>query len=707
MNKTWLAMYPLIMKRALPVAFLSAVVLSQFAFAADSKPTTANITRPIPPPAPPAKVLSAKDLQDIESQVDALAKRIDSLRADLSAKPELLAYLPDVMIFEKAVRFPLADHELVDLKDAQAAIAEGMRRADALQAGDTPWESVSGVRGYTSAIDGSVQPYLIELPATLPGKHEPGLRLDVSFHGRNELLTELKFISGKVPQSDGKIVLSLYGRYCNASKFAGEFDALEAIADVERRYPVDKDRLLDIGFSMGGASAWQFATHYTDLFAAASPGAGFAESAQFLDIDHDQAMALPWYERVLWHWYDCTDYAVNLAQLPTIAYAGEIDPQKQSSDIMMAAMAAEGLKLNRLIGPKTRHAYEKATKVELDRELDKILASDRNPVPASLRFTTWTLRYNHMYWVTVDTMERHWLRARVDAQFLEPSDCCATGFTLKTQNVAALTLSFGSGECPVEKGKQPIVQIDGSSITVPAVAADGSWTAHFVKTDKRWATSPEASDAGLHKVHGLQGPIDDAFLSRFVFVRPTGSPMNEKTGAWEAEEFQHATTEWRRQFRGEPPIKDDAQITDEDIASSNLVCFGDPSSNKILARVADKLPIKWTSELITVGKDSFPADHHAPVLIYPNPLNPQRYLVINSGFTFRENDYISNARQTPKLPDYAVVDVSVPPSTSSPGGIATAGFFDEQWQVQPDGGRDVLSATATDPPSAPGSRPTK
>ena len=49
-----------------------------------------------------------------------------------------------------------------------------------------------------------------------------------------------------------------------------------------------------------------------------------------------------------------------------------------------------------------------------------------------------------------------------------------------------------------------------------------------------------------------------------------------------------------------------------------------------------------------------------PVLIYPNPLNPKRYVVLNSGFTFREYDYLNNARQVPKLPDFAVVDVDVP-----------------------------------------------
>ncbi len=690
-------------KPTVATAFLIAAVIGSSTLAADPKSAPANPARLIPPAAPADKLLSIDDLHDIQQGLDALAKEIDSLRTGLAARPQLLAYLPDVMIFEKAVRFPLADHELVDAKEARAAIAEGMNRAKALHDGKTPWESLSGLRGYVSSIDGSIQPYQIGLPAEISVNHVPW-RLDMIFHGRDELLTELKFVSGKEGPTTGKIVLKLYGRYCNASKFAGEVDALEALADVERRYSVDTDRVLDIGFSMGGASAWQFATHYTDLFAAASPGAGFAESAQFLHIHHDEAMALPWYQRVLWHLYDCTDYAVNLNQLPMIAYAGEIDPQKQSSDIMMSAMAAEGLTLRRLIGPKTKHAYEKATKVELDRDLDAIIAAGRTRTPETIRFTTWTLKYNRMDWITIDALDRHWLRARVDGSFVQPTDCCGIGYVLKTQNVTGLTLSFGPGESPVEKGKQPGIEIDGTKLMGAAVADDTSWTGHFKKTADGWAIAPAASSSGLHKVHDLQGPIDDAFMSRFVFVRPTGTPMNATTGAWESEELDHAMREWRRQFRGEPPVKNDDQITADDIAAGNLICFGDPSSNKILARVADELPIQWTARQITVGDQSFPSDHHAPVMIYPNPLNPDHYLVINSGFTFRENDYISNARQTPKLPDYAVVDVNVPVSRTSPGEIATAGFFDEQWRLQPDGGKQILTAAATDPP---GTQPAK
>src|SRR5262249_1296392 len=117
-------------------------------------------------------------------------------------------------------------------------------------------------------------------------------------------------------------------------------------------------------------------------------------------------------------------------------------------------------------------------------------------------------------------------------------------------------------------------------------------------------------------------------------------------------------------------------------ASHNLVLWGDPGSNSVLARISDRLPVRWTRESVTAGGASYPADHHVPVLIYPNPLNPKKYVVLNSGFTYREYDYLNNARQTPKLPDWAVVDISQPATSRAPGQIVAAGFFGEHWELQ-------------------------
>jgi hypothetical protein len=71
-----------------------------------------------------------------------------------------------------------------------------------------------------------------------------------------------------------------------------------------------------------------------------------------------------------------------------------------------------------------------------------------------------------------------------------------------------------------------------------------------------------------------------------------------------------------------------------------------------------------------------------PVMVYPNPLNARRYLVLNSGPTLRDATNGTNSQQTPKLPDAALMDLSEPPGAFYPGRVAWAGFFDERWQVK-------------------------
>ncbi len=586
-----------------------------------------------------------------------------------------------------------------------------MARARSLRDGKTPWISESGPRGYVSRIDGSVQPYRVVLPAgfsagadTQPAKK---YRLDVWGHGRDELLTELRFVIRDDPLPDlsylkpyqprqDKFVLACYGRYITAFKFAGEIDVLEAMSEVKKHYPIDDNRVLVTGFSMGGAMAWEFAVHYTDLWTAAAPGAGFAETEEFLKVfQKEDLSASPWHERVLYHLYDCTDYAANLSNLPTFAYGGEIDPQKQASDIMLKATAAEGVNIKRFVGPKTPHRYELATKLEMDQQIDAVLDKGRNPVPEPIRLETWTLRYNHMYWMTVDALEHHWIRTRAEAGGLYEPASRQYGFAVMSQNVTALTLCFGAGECPLAAGTKPVVRLDGRvEIECTPVNADRSWAAHFVKLKNKWTRTDERGfhDSSPRKIHGLQGPIDDAFMDHFLIVRPTGKPLNEKTGAWEKSECDHAIDHWRKQFRGEALVKDDDQVTDADIAGGNLILFGDPSSNAIIRKIVGRLPTSWDAQSVKIGEHSFDASHHAPVLIYPNPLRPDHYVVINSGFTYREYDYLNNARQTPKLPDYAVIDVAVPATSRSPGGVVAAGFFGEKWELLPDDGKSLADS---------------
>ena len=119
--------------------------------------------------------------------------------------------------------------------------------------------------------------------------------------------------------------------------------------------------------------------------------------------------------------------------------------------------------------------------------------------------------------------------------------------------------------------------------------------------DNQWVEGTRPAD-GLRKKHGLQGPIDDAFMDSFIFVRPTGQASSEKAGAWAKAELDRAIEHWRRHFRGEARVKDDTAITEDDLKSANLILWGDPSSNSLIAKTAAQLPISWTGSEIKTGE---------------------------------------------------------------------------------------------------------
>jgi dienelactone hydrolase len=664
----------------MPRSFL----LMLFPFAIAVLPTLAGVQQAQVKRIPPAgKAIPAEERKALTEDKDNLGKEIEQLKSKLKGK--LLDLIPDVQIFYTAVHYALVYDEFFNIKEtitAHKILKEGHERVSALKSGQAPWTTATGlvVRGYVSRIDASVQPYGLVVPATFKAGADHRHRLDLWYHGRGETLNEISFLNGR-QTSPGDftppdtIVLHLYGRYCNANHFAGEIDTLEAMDNVKKNYPIDVNRILVRGFSMGGASTWNFAVHYTDLWAAAAPGAGFSESPKFLKLQVDK---LPDYERKLLHLYDCIDWAANLSQLPVVAYSGEIDGQKQAADIMEKAMDKEGLKLTHIIGPKTGHAYEKNAKVEINRLVDAYAAQGRDPLPKKIRFVTYTLRYPKMFWVYVDGMGRHWEEARVEAEIVNDDTV-----KVATKNVAALTLNMPAGLCPLDLKRTPQVQIDGQALKATPVHGDRSWVSHFRKGADGWSLVPTADDGTLRKQPFLQGPMDDAFMERFLMVRPTGKAYHEKVAEWTSTEMAHAIEHWRRQFRGEALQKNDVDVIDSDIASSNLVLWGDPGSNRLLARIMDlgKLPLTWNSAKIQFAGKEYASDHHSIAIIFPNPLNPKKYLVLNSGFTFREFDYLNNARQIPKLADYAMLDVSIPADARHPAGIVSGGFFNERWEV--------------------------
>src|SRR5262249_53069291 len=147
--------------------------------------------------------------------------------------------------------------------------------------------------------------------------------------------------------------------------------------------------------------------------------------------------------------------------------------------------------------------------------------------------------------------------------------------------------------------------------------------------------------------------------------------------------------EWHRYFRGELPVKRDADVTPGDVQTCNLILFGDPGSNSWIARVLPDLPIRWTKTELTVNGATYPAADHVPAFIHRNPLaakmGSDRYVVVNSGHTFHEAELNKlNYLLFPRWGDWAVLKFGKQKAAAAfdplDESVLQAGFFNEDWE---------------------------
>ncbi len=696
-----------------PTLAIALTVLSNFTYADGPADNQAQFVRHIPPP---GIAIESSERESLQSKLAELSSKLDALRKNNDKK--IQQYLPDVEIFHKAIHIALNEDgffEKRDVANAERVINIGLIRADQLAEGSTPWTDLTcnttTVRGFRSKLDGSIQPYGVvwngnkKTAEKCPPIAGELYRADIWCRGRAEKGLEMQFLATRMSNNDpapepGVLMIHPFGRYCNANKLAGEVDTLEAIEHAMQEYPIDPQRIAIRGFSMGGAAAWHLAVHYPDRWFAANPGAGFSETPDFLKVFQSEDLKPAWYEQRLWLMYDCPYWVRNLRMLPTVAYSGEIDKQKQAADLMAAASwnlpESERFELTHVIAPNTAHKVDPIARQEIEQRL----TAAENAIPKGLRrslsFTTTTLKYNSMHWLTVEGLQEHWTPAHVRASFSEHDV-----LKIAMENITELSIDIPADQVPSHAGS--IFILNGDSIEsfhrwFPgspedatasrfeiAHRSDGSWGATFRRDGEHWIqVSPiEPVSQDLRKRHNLQGPIDDAFMGPFIFVKPTTSDDRPEVQKWVDAEFNRAIREWHRQMRGDVRVKTVDELKPDDIVNHNLILWGTPQSNSLIAKYAQQLPLQWSNDQIMVGDAKFNATNHVPVMIYPNPENRHRYIVINSGITYREYDYLNNARQVPKLPDWAIVDLSVAPDARWPGKIADAGFFDEKWELKP------------------------
>lgn len=643
-------------------------------------------------------------LKLIREKTEKLKEAVDGLKAN-GVPGHILA---DVEVYRKAAEWIVRHGEWFVADNGKSTLNvldKGLERAKAAAEGKTPWRDVRGkpvVRGFYSAVDGSVQPCSVVYPDGFDPKKK--YRLDVVLHGRDATLTEVKFINARENAKAGKatdhFVVEVYGRGNNAYRWAGETDVFEAMGipaahePIEKRLerdPVDRNRVVLRGFSMGGAGTWHIGLHHPDKFCVIGPGAGFTTTHGYVG---GLPANLPDYQEKCLHIYDAIDYAENAFNVPVVAYSGEIDAQKKAADNIENALKGfkEPLRFTHLVAPGLAHQMPAEWQAKAEAEYRKYAEPGRDPKPRRVRFVTYTPKYGTCDWLWIGKMERMYERAVVDATRV------GNTITATVTNVRGLiVVPEAAGEVTIVVNGQRVdtsgLPLNGLHAPINVENVGGKWMVPGVEPFRGPGprAAPLTQVARLAKRAGLQGPIDDAFSGQFVVVRPAATGFHPATDRFASAAVDQFAGLWDRYFRGALPVRSVEAVALFDPTNPqkrpawpepHLVLFGDPASNPLIAKLLPKLPITWTKDKLVVNGVEYDPKTHVPVLIYPNPLSLDgRYVVINSGHTFKEADLKgTNALLYPRLGDWAVIKPTPTPLDPAAYEVVAAGLFDENWQ---------------------------
>jgi pimeloyl-ACP methyl ester carboxylesterase len=438
-----------------------------------------------------------------------------------------------------------------------------------------------------STVDGTPQPYALYLPQSYDSQKEYPLLLSLHSEESNHRLN-LAQVLGLVGRSDiGEaglrfpplrdadfIVACPLARGSMGYQGIPEQDVYDVLADVERRFTVDRDRVYLTGISMGGGGALWLAETHPDVWA------GVAALC---------ADSMPGSEEL----------AANLWNVPVRLYHGEADTivPVASSRAWQRRLLDLGVPAGYTEYPATRHnvweiAYARGG------VLDWLAGLHRDRSPARVRFGTRSYRYSSAYWVRIDGLTPGVL-ASMDARRVGGEVQVETrnvdGFTITGQESAVLGLT-----------------IDGAAVRLKSGAG-----LSFSKSAAGWRQglySPGGKRAGA------EGPIAMAVSARHIYVYGSlgGPTVEELEGRRREAETAAGWSTTRSRLSLTLPVKADREVTAEDIESADLVLFGTAESNSVIARLSSRLPMELRPDAADYG------------LLFIAPVG-KHYVLVSSG----------------------------------------------------------------------------
>lgn len=610
-----------------------------------------------------------KDLQEILDRARAVEEKAgDSNPSLIRAAWAVLAAGEDLM-----ERLKLAGTG--DSWDLQRRLAALRTKVEKLEGGVDPFAQTDGyqLRGYRSPLNGEMQLYSLYVPKNYnPDQSWP---LVVMLHGAwsNHHLA-LRRVMGK-PNERGEddarakrvmpalpevpyLVVAPNGFETMSYQGFAEDDVWRVISEVQALFHVDPERVYLTGLSMGGAGTMKLGLRYPDRFAAIAPVCGFGGALTGVEEEAGRPAVFRRLETCM----SSLPIAENAFALPVKLMHGEADPvvPVKNSIALHDRLQELGYRVEMEIYPGVDHAawvpaYENA------RIFEWFSQFRRDPAPRKVIYKSGDPQGGSSYWTTIEEPER----IREFAQIEAKADSGV--ITVTTSNVQRFSLAVPHCLIPFESVAE--IQIDGQT----AYRGTMGERIRFAKADGDWKWTRQEFPRRL--LPGMSG-LDEAMEQRHVYVYGTDGPadaVEEARSLAVAKSLKGtvADVQWK-------VLPEDA-LSPEILKENNVVLFSTLSGSSFLKRHLGQLPLQAKNGRLEFAGKPIEANQGIS-FIYPNPANPERYVLINTASTLEGLKALRNFAATQRFirlnasGDFVVF--------SAEGKSLWTGLFDKNWNVE-------------------------
>jgi pimeloyl-ACP methyl ester carboxylesterase len=386
-----------------------------------------------------------------------------------------------------------------------------------------------------------------------------------------------------------------------------EADVLDAVDYIQAHWNIDAAKIHLTGASMGGGGTFKLASRYPDRWASGRPVCGYGPDQPILNALHVPL------------------YATHSQDDPTVPILASRAP-------LQKLLKAGG----QVIVDETNGLQHASWNyVDGNRRGQEWFINQVRPDFREVRridYTAVDRKASRAYWLQIT----EWGGLPGSARFRAEAGA-KNELYLVLDNIQ--TLRIAVADAPFDQSQNLRVSVNGGVFTdFPAPLPDSLFVNHEKEIWSVNADVPHRADFALRTPGGIYNlyagePLlivygtaeDDSSNKSMARAAEAASKSMNPMWVGDGGDIKDGVPSHHILY-GRLKTKPDTSVTAQDLADCNLVLIGRADENRLVAKIADRLPVKFGKEIVCSDGTQMPRDRAVLGLYYYNPLAPRRLI---------------------------------------------------------------------------------